>query len=139
MIFYNNLISFCTDVPLIINQDREIQGNSINITWKPGSCPVAGYTVSYRDLTSGGRKWKEDDVSTEVDHHKLYLNCLKEYEIKVNGWVTNVTFSSKPWKVKTGSGTKLTSKQKLTSSLTTYLTNQHLHFIFIIAQHHIDI
>ena len=48
-------------------------------------------------------------MSPEVNHHKLYLNCFKEYEIKVNGWVTNVTFSSKPWKVKTGSGTKVIS------------------------------
>ena len=62
-------------------------GCGINLSWKspePRGCPIAGYTVYYKE-NSTKSLWQVENLNN-TDRHNLWLDCNRRYNIIVLAW-----------------------------------------------------
>ena len=90
---------FYLGVPLILNKDKEVAGETVLIIWKPplnGACPVVGYKVYYRkvSLAEMSNGWNSVTVGKNCTNHTLHLGCSKEYDVAVTSLKAAHTESS---------------------------------------------
>ncbi|CAH3185013.1 unnamed protein product, partial [Porites evermanni] len=74
-------------VPIILNKDKEVAGETVVIIWEPplnGACSVLRYKVYYRKVSSAETSpWSFVTVDKNCTNHTLHLGCWKEYEVAV--------------------------------------------------------
>ena len=92
--------------PVINNEESEIHGCKVNVTWsRKEICNITETTVRFREIKPLGNKaeWGELTVPATT-FHLLPLECDKEYEIGVSSWFGEVQSDwSVSWKFKTRS------------------------------------
>ena len=90
--------------PVITNEESEIHGCKVNVTWsRKEICTITETTVRYREIKPLviEAKWTEYKVPSTT-FHLLSLECDKGYEIGVSSWFGEVQSDwSVSWKVKT--------------------------------------
>ncbi|CAH3159732.1 unnamed protein product [Porites evermanni] len=90
--------------PVITNEESEIHGCKVNVTWsRKEICTITNTTVRYREIKPLviEAKWTEYKVPSTT-FHLLSLECDKGYEIGVSSWFGEVQSDwSVSWKVKT--------------------------------------
>ena len=90
--------------PVINNEESEIHGCKVNVTWsRKEICTITKSTVRFREIKPLGieTEWTEATVPSTTFHF-LSLECDKEYEIGVSSWFGEVQSDwSVSWKVKT--------------------------------------
>ena len=58
------------------------------VVWKPpleGVCPIYGYSIYYREVTSHGikNKWHSVTANRNTTSYMLHLNCDEEYDVAI--------------------------------------------------------
>ena len=77
---------------MINNEESEINGCKVNVTWsRKEICTITETTVRYREIKPLGieAKWTEYKVPSTT-FHLLSLECDKGYEIGVSSWFGEV-------------------------------------------------
>ena len=88
---------------MINNEESEIHGCKVNVTWSRNVCTVTMTTVRFREIKPLGieAEWTEHKVPSTT-FYLLSLECDKGYEIGVSSWFGEVQSDwSVSWKVKT--------------------------------------
>ena len=84
----------------------------VTVVWEPpleGACPIDGYNIYYREVTSLGMKskWQSVTVNRNTTSYMLHLNCDKEYDVAItsrSGYKESNLSESKIWNFKTATG-----------------------------------
>ena len=89
-----------------------VTGRIVVVVWKPpldGACPIYGYSIYYREVTSHGikSKWHSVTANRNATSYMLHLNCDKEYDVAItsrSGYAESNLSESKMWNFKTVRG-----------------------------------
>ena len=91
---------------MINNEESEIHGCNVNVTWsRKELCTITKTVVRFREIKPVGieAEWIEYKLPSTT-FHLLSLECDKGYEIGVSSWFGKVQSDwSVSWKVKTRS------------------------------------
>ena len=90
--------------PVINNEESEIHGCKVNVTWsRKEICTITKSTVRYREIKPLGNEAEWGELTVPATTFRLlHLECDKGYEIGVSSWFGEVQSDwSVSWKVKT--------------------------------------
>ena len=93
--------------PEINNNDTELSGRSVTVTWKGGgdnNCPITMYTLYYREKAPHTSSWLQAINISDATSFNLQLQYSKYYQIIVSAWNQLGETQSKGWILKTAQG-----------------------------------
>ena len=110
--FVTSLLHFCLptlgppEPPEINNNDTELSGRNVTVTWKSGAdnnCLITMYTLYYREEAPHTSSWQAINISGATTYN-LQFQYSKYYQIIVSAWNQLGEISSKGWILKTAQG-----------------------------------
>ena len=92
--------------PEIKNNDTELSGRNVTVTWKDGAdnnCLNTMYTLYYREEAPHKSRWQAINISGATSYN-LQFQYSKYYQIIVSAWNPLGETQSKGWILKTAQG-----------------------------------